>query len=550
MKLSALLISNFKGISDEIKILIDDIVVLVGPNNCCKSSILDAYEAYVSLGSALTLDFFHDHSSTLPIIITSVFTEVTDDDVEVIGQEWLLSDDPDFGNCVKFQIRWKEPGERGEKYSFSNATNRWIKGGAGGWDSKLQSRLPVPIRINPNDDTEKFEKVLKDLISKSAQEKIKNDKSKLSTIIAEIDKLAKEVETEISTDIASLNAKIEIEVQKLFEDVKVGFETGVGKFKPEDAIKDGSRFILDSKGSLAPLEHQGSGVQRAFLWSAINAMCSEGRFKKGNTKVSNEKPKILLLDEPEINLHPSVIRAARKAIYSLAEVEGWQVMCTTHSPVFIDLTNDHTTLIKVSNTPEGVYYFQTDKSSFSTEEKENLKMLNKCCPTVNEFFFYENSILVEGDTEYLAYQYLIEQEELEGSHCVINCRGKANIPTFIKIFNQFHASAIAIHDLDTRTKSDGSANGMWTINLRIRQAANGADDRVKTVVHSPDFEGYYLGESPSKDKPYNLFTHLTSENFDTDERYRKLKSSLREIVDGDHAGIYETEQEIENLAVQ
>lgn len=548
MKLSVLLISNFKGIGSEIKILIDDIVVLVGPNNCCKSSILDAYEAYVSLGSSLTIDHFHNHNPRLPIIITGIFTEITNEDIDAIGQEWLLTNDPEYGNCAKFQIRWEEPNENGVKYSFSNSTNDWKKGGAGGWDSILKSRLPVPIRINPNDDTAALEKVLKDLISKSVQQKIKNDKSKLSTIIAEIEKLAKEVETEISTDIKNLNEKIEFELKKLFDTMMVGFETGVGKFKPEDAIKDGSRFILSSKESSAPLEHQGSGVQRAFLWSAINAMCSEGRYKKGTTKVTTDKPKILLLDEPEINLHPSVIRAARKAIYSLAEVTGWQIMCTTHSPVFIDLTYDHTTLIKVSNTPEGVYYFQTDKSNFSEEEKENLKMLNKCCPTINEFFFYENSILVEGDTEYLAYQYLIEKEELENSYCVINCRGKANVPTFIKIFNQFQALAIAVHDLDTPLRRDGSANGMWTINLRIRQAADGTNGRVKTVVHKPDFEGYYLNESPSKDKPYNLFTHLTSEDFSTNNKYGKLRSSLREIIGGTHEGIYETEQDIEKLA--
>lgn len=175
-------------------------------------------------------------------------------------------------------------------------------------------------------------------------------------------------------------------------------------------------------------------------------------------------------------------------------------------------------------------------------------MLNKCCPTVNEFFFYENSILVEGDTEYLAYQYLIEQEELGGSYCVINCRGKGNIPTFIKIFNQFQASAIAIHDLDTKTKSDGTANGMWTINLRIRQAANDAGNRVKTVVHNPGFEGYYLDESPTKDKPYNLFSHMTSDGFGSDTKYHKLKNSLRNIVDSTHEGIYTTEQEIEDMA--
>ena len=548
MKLSALLINNFKGIGEEIKILIDDIVILIGPNNCCKSTVLDAYEAYVSLGKECSLDYFHKHNLKIPIVLTGIFTEITDSDIEAIGQEWLLDNDPDFGRCAKFQIRWEEPDEKGKKYSFSNETNDWKKGGAGGWDSILKSRLPTPIRINPNDDTDYLEKVLKDLIAKSAKDKIKNDKSKLSRIIAEINELAKEVETEISTDIKNLNEKIEKEVQKLFENVEVGFETGVGKFKPEDAIKDGSRFILTSEKSSAPLEHQGTGVQRAFLWSAINAMCSEGKFKKGTTKVASEKSKILLLDEPEINLHPSVVRAARKALYSLSEVEGWQVMCTSHSPVFIDLTYDHTTLIKVSSSPDGVYYFQTDISSFSDEEKDNLKMLNKCCPTVNEFFFYDNSLLVEGDTEYLAYQYLIEQEGLEASHCVINCRGKANIPTFIKIFNQFQAKAVAIHDLDTKTRKDGSANGMWTINHSIREAANLAEGRVKTVVHNPDFEGFYLGEAPTKDKPYNLFKHLASPDFETSPRYEVLRSSLSNIVDGSHAGIYSTGAELEAMA--
>ena len=548
MKLSALLVSNFKGIKNEIKILIDNIVVLIGPNNCCKSTILDAYEAYVSLGAAKSLDYFHNRDANNSIRITGVFTDITQEDIDSVGKEWLIEGDAEYGDCAKFQVRWDTPDEPGEKYSFSNETNDWKKGGAGGWDSILKSRLPTPLRINPNDDTGDLEKILKDLIAKSAAAKIKNDKSKLSVIISEIEKLAQEVETEISTDIKNLNSKIEEEVNKLFSGMKVGFETGVGKFKPEDAIKEGSRFILSSNGSSSPLVHQGSGIQRAFLWSAINALCSEGRLKKGRSAVPKDGTKILLLDEPEINLHPSVIRSARKAIYSLAEIEGWQVMCTTHSPVFIYLTSDHTTLIKVSNTPEGVFHFQTDKSTFSEEEKENLKMLNKCCPTVNEFFFYDTSILVEGDTEYLAYQYLIEQESLEGSHCVINCRGKANLPTFIKIFNQFQAHAVAAHDLDAKFKADGSANGMWTINHRIREAADETSNRVTTVVHNPDFEGYYLDESPSKDKPYNLFKHLTSPEFSTAEKYQKLRGSLRAIVDGTHEGIYCSGEDIEKMA--
>lgn len=384
-------------------------------------------------------------------------------------------------------------------------------------------------------------------MSKRAAKQLKNDKSKVAGIVAEIEKLAKEVEQELAVEVGGINSKIEEEISKLFFGMKVGFETGVGKFKAEEAIKDGSKFYITSNGRTSSLEHQGAGIQRAFLWSAISALCSEGLYKKGTRSIDSSESKILLLDEPEINLHPSIVRSARKAIYALSEITGWQVMCTTHSPVFIDLTQNHTTLIRVSNTQAGVSYFQTDKANFSTEEKENLKTLNRCCPTVNEFFFYDNSILVEGDTEYLAYQYLLEKESLQGSHCVINCRGKANIPTFIKIFNQFGASAIAIHDLDTKLRADGKANGMWTINRAIRLAADTTDGRVVTVVHNPDFEGFYLGESPKKDKPYNVFSHLSKPDFDTDPKYQKLRDSLKGIRSNMHPGIYTEFSELEAM---
>jgi predicted ATP-dependent endonuclease of OLD family len=327
--------------------------------------------------------------------------------------------------------------------------------------------------------------------------------------------------------------------------MNVTFEAGVGKFDPEKAIKEGSRFIFENNGSSAPLANQGSGVQRSFLWAAVKTLSSQGLLKKGRTAITAEKPKVLLIDEPEINMHPAVIRAACEAIYALAELDGWQVICTTHSPVFIDLTQDHTTLIKVSNQKKELLYFQTDKSEFSPNEKDNLKFLNRCCPTVNEFFFYDTSLLVEGDTEYLAYQDQIKRHNLSTTHCVINCRGKANIPTFIKIFDQFGAKAVAIHDLDTKFNDNGNKNAMWTINERIRAAADVTNGRVKTLVHVPDFEGDYLDESPKKDKPYNLFKHITAADFDTNPKYERLRTSLADMESGIHTGLYTLSSELE-----
>lgn len=538
MKLTALLIENFKGIKSEVKVLIDNVVILIGPNNCRKSTVLDAYEAYHSVGSALSMDFFHNQDDTLPISITGVFSEISSDDLDSIGQEWLITGDPEFGDCAKFKFVWSKADEKANKYSFSNKTNAFKAGGGGGWNTILSSRLPMPIRINPTDSTEALEQIVKELISKNAAAKIKQDKSKVAKIMAEIDALAKEVETELSSEISLISTSIQSEVDKMFSGMNVTFEAGVGKFDPEKAIKEGSRFIFENNGSSAPLANQGSGVQRSFLWAAIKTLSSQGLLKKGRTVITADKPKVLLIDEPEINMHPAVIRSACDAIYALAELDGWQVICTTHSPVFIDLTKDHTTLIKVSNQNKDILYFQTDNSAFSKDEKDNLKFLNRCCPTVNEFFFYDTSLLVEGDTEYLAYQDQIKRHNLSMTHCVINCRGKANIPTFIKIFNQFGAKAIAIHDLDSEFNSNGNKNAMWTINERIRATADLANGRVQTLVHVPDFEGDYLDESPQKDKPYNLFKHITATDFDTNAKYERLRTSLRDIESGIHTGLY------------
>lgn len=545
MKLSALLIENFKGIKSEVKILIDNVVILIGPNNCRKSTVLDAYEAYYSVGSALPLGFFHNQDDSSPISITGVFTEISTDDLDSIGQEWLIKADPEFGDCAKFKFVWSKADEKAEKYSFSNKANAFKLGGGGGWNTILSSRLPMPIRINPTDSTDALEQVVKELISKSAAEKIRQDRSKIAKIMAEIDALAKEVETELSSDISLISTSIQSEVVKMFNGVIVRFEAGVGKFDPEKAIKEGSQFIFENNGSSAPLANQGSGVQRSFLWAAIKTLSSQGLLKRGRTAIAANKPKVLLIDEPEINMHPAVIKSACEAIYALAEFDGWQVICTTHSPVFIDLTKDHTTLIKVSNQIKDVLYFQTDKSAFSTDEKDNLKFLNRCCPTVNEFFFYGTSLLVEGDTEYLAYQDQIKRHNLSMTHCVINCRGKANIPTFIKIIDQFGAKAVAIHDLDTKLNANGSKNAMWTINEKIRSAADVTNGRVKTLVHVPDFEGDYLNESPPKDKPYNLFKHLTASDFNTNPRYDRLRSSLMDVELGSHTGLYSQISELE-----
>ncbi|MCT6427687.1 ATP-binding protein [Escherichia coli] len=89
MKLQQFNIKNYKSIKDEIEVYIDDIVVLIGPNNSGKSTILDAYEKFASLGSAkgLTAHDFYNSDISIPIEMCGIFTDITDDDIRTLGGE-------------------------------------------------------------------------------------------------------------------------------------------------------------------------------------------------------------------------------------------------------------------------------------------------------------------------------------------------------------------------------------------------------------------------------------------------------------------------------
>lgn len=48
-------------------------------------------------------------------------------------------------------------------------------------------------------------------------------------------------------------------------------------------------------------------------------------------------------------------------------------MATTHSPVFIDLSKKHTTIIRIEKDKSLNKTISTDELSFSEEEKDNMK---------------------------------------------------------------------------------------------------------------------------------------------------------------------------------
>lgn len=521
MRLAGLLIRNYKRVGPvECVIRIDEIVVLVGPNNSGKSTVLDAYEAFASSGKELDSSHFHNEKTDVPIEITGVFTGVTSEDEETLGKKWKFVD-PEYGECLKVRWIWRKPGEKGVKQTFNPEKQQFEDGGAGGWDSLLQSRIPQPIRIRPTDPIDTTQTKIVSMLKEHVKSRLKADSQSTKTAFEELEKLAKKIFEDSKAAFEDVATKITATVSDVFPGTTIELVPRSKDSLDEKVIgADSYLRVGTANAPSTPLALQGTGIQRALLWSALSVMSEGGSKKREKAKGASEVGKILLIDEPEAFLHPPTIRGARESLYDFALGNSdWQVIATTHSPIFIDLSKDHTSIIRVDPESPHQRYVSTDKIAFDGDAKTRLQMVRSCNPIVNEFFFYDNIVLVEGPTEQLAVQHVAacSQQKVH----VINCLGKANIPLFARILNQFRVPYLVIHDSDTPNvlkKGVPVKGAMWTVNQSIRNAVLESNDG-RIFTQFPHFEGEFLDEELVAGKVDRVIELLADER---STEYKKL----------------------------
>ena len=307
-------------------------------------------------------------------------------------------------------------------------------------------------------------------------------------------------------------------------------------------------------GLTFPLEKQGSGSRRTALWTILKLLADNGIRAKvaGPNAKSHHEPvgpntaHVLLLDEPEVSLHPTATEIARDVLYSLPENDNWQIVVATHSPSFIDLTKDHTTIIRVDknqdNNIETTTLFKPESARLDEDDKENLKLINLFDSHISEAFFGGKVLVVEGDTEYSAFNYIKNMELEAGNNAyhdlnIIRARGKVTVASMMKVLNHFGKRFYALHDTDVptveskRKNRELSVNGAvvydqftmvnpaWTNNQKILDQMT---DQSRVVASVINFEDAYFDETIGSDKPENCIKHIKDEP----EMYQKIKVLL------------------------
>lgn len=534
-RLHKLTIRNFRAIGKQpVEIELDDIVVLVGANNTGKSSILRAYQLVMETGTKGEMvqeDFpravlpGEDHKlDDLPIIELETVLYA---DSKPPAEKWIDTK-VNGDRHVRERWTWRTVGKP-EKRGFDVTTGQWDPDhGPWGVASVAQINRPAMHRIEAFDDPKKQADSIIDLLVEATKQRVKAhmEEQGQEGAYAKLLENVAELQRTVATEAMEAIDKVRVELGNAIADVFPGYSITLDA-RPEDDLGKAISFFKappvlkmgPAEGHQSELERQGSGTRRTLMWNALRIIADYKGQKDGQKVV--DRPHVLLLDEPELCLHPGAVRDACNVLYSLPKSKTWQVMVTTHSPAFIDLSRDNTSIVRVERADNGdvsgTTIFRPARAQLSPDDKERLKLLNMYDPYVAEFFFGGRTIIVEGDTEYAAFREVMVDlpDKFRGVH-VVRARGKYTIIALCKILNQFKCPYSVLHDADTQRvkakKGGTAANPAWPANRQILDEVNKAaagSVRLGASLHT--FEVAMFGELVSGEKPYAAWLRVRSD---------------------------------------
>ena len=566
-------IKNFGCIgSQPVELDIDNIVILVGPNNAGKSTILKAYEAVTDC-LKLDQDDFHNKQVSVDnypeIEVHSIATEENKP-----GNEWCLNQS-NGTYLVKEKWKWTGTNKEPDRVGFNVTLDRWAKEGdpekmPWGINNVAKARRPKPHRVNTFDDPEVQSKAITSLLKNLLEDSIKNikendedDKTKYELLVESLKELRNTSKITQRDNLDSLENTANEIISKIFpsHELKISAPESSAPIKIDLLGNEFSIEMGPIGGLTFPLEKQGSGSRRTALWTILKLLADKGvrakaagpTAKSHHESVGPNTAHVLLLDEPEVSLHPSATEIARDVLYSLPENVNWQIMVATHSPSFIDLTKDHTTIIRVdkneNNNIETTTLFKPESAKLDDDDKENLKLINLFDSHISEAFFGGDVLVVEGDTEYSAFNYIKKIEMDSGNNLyhnlnIIRARGKVTVASMMKVLNHFGKKFYVLHDTDVptvkskRKNKELSINGTvvydqftmanpaWTNNQKILSQMTKQSRVVASVIN---FEDAYFDETIGSDKPENCINHIKDEPL----MYTKIKQLLDGILEID-----------------
>ncbi len=253
------------------------------------------------------------------------------------------------------------------------------------------------------------------------------------------------------------------------EQIGLELELSLSIIDPTMILRDLRPFISSAYSDVnVDVGDEGAGVQSAVA-IAIARTYAE----------IVSQPLILTIEEPELYLHPHGCRHFYNILKDLS-THGVQIMYTTHERCFINIADfESVYVVKKENKETKVYFGRGNISDINI-----IKAASKFDEELNEVFFAEKVVLVEGPDDKIACTIALERLNVEiNKHniSIVDCGGNTGIKPVAEILKKFNINIFALVDEDP---------GEPSTLLRITEIRSLIGDG-NVLYQSPNLEGLF-----------------------------------------------------------
>lgn len=440
MRLISFSVTNFRSITKAHKIQMSNMTVLVGKNNEGKSNILRA----LSLG----MDIMRLHSENPRISNISIralrLRYNWDMDFPISLQERK----PNGTSSVDFTFELTDD----ELQAIRNTTgirlnsNLPVRVSMG----KMDAKIDIPKRGTPAfANTANKQRIIEFVCNKIDFNFIPAVRTDSDAIRVVERLIERELYTlEETTDYINATATIEQLQQRILDDISDRIVQPLKTFLPSvramqihiqkaqrrAALRRNIEIIIDD-GTPTSIQSKGDGIKSLTALAMLN--------------ISNrpDRVSVIAIEEPESHLHPEAARQLYKTISDLSE--NYQVILTTHSPLFVNRMNLQENIIVDRGKAIPVKRIKEIRQVLGTIVSDNL---------INA----ENVLVVEGEDDKIILEKLlpdmsekIKRAMHNGTFVIDYVGGAGNLPYKLSLYSNIQCNYHILLDDDDAGRTAG-----------------------------------------------------------------------------------------------
>ncbi|XOB91072.1 ATP-dependent nuclease [Pseudomonadota bacterium 24LQ007] len=446
---SSLKIINFRSCAN-VEALLSRFTPLVGYNNAGKSNILTSL-SWLLRGKLLAESDFFDAGEE--ISVEGLLEDITEDTLLRLHdnhrlriQERLVGD--------SLLIRRTQPADATKKSDVKlevyNPQTEAFGPPPNGLEAGISRLFPEPIQIgameNAAEDATKAKtsstigKLLNELSQGVQAAHHQEIAEHLEAVRGFIDSSGANRFGALSEIDEAINEKI----SSFFPGVEIKLHFPVPDFT--ELFSKGTVKVFEDGDTPRDFENFGHGAQRSIQMALIQYLAEVKQSANVPTTT------LLLIDEPELYLHPFAIEQIRTALLTLSG-HGYQVVFSTHSPQMVTAQHAHHTLLVRKEGGQTKIRKRLEDAIQDIEPRADHQITHLFSLTQSHaFLFADKVVLTEGKTEHLLlpalYQSMTGRTLAQDQIALIPVGGVDSLAKCIRILQHMDIPTIAIADLD------------------------------------------------------------------------------------------------------